>query len=174
MLFLYWDQSHFHMDGDCSKSLVWQHQHALLYGMYGGYCLYDEAFRWDVNWILLLEPSFGSLQDEENDSILDKINSMGCDSIYRALQFESLRPFSKISSWSCFTIMKLISSWVSANLPRSKTIGSFEILWFHMLSIRCIFFPIFIMICCSNWGSHNLKCLIFWTSFLITSPSSLS
>ncbi len=174
MLFLCLDQNRFHRDEDCSMLLAWQHLHAIPYGMCGECCWYDEAFPSDANWILQLEPSFGNLQDEENDSILDKINSMGCDSIYRTLQFESLWPFSKISSWSCFTIMKLVSSWIAADFPRSKTISCFEILWFHMLSIRSILFPIFIMICCSDRWPHYLECLIFGTSFLIASPSSLS
>jgi len=173
MLFLCWDQNHFHMDGDCSMSLVLLRLRVHPYGMFGEYCLYDEAFPLDVSWTLQLGPSFGSLQDEENDSILDKINSMGCDSIYRTLQFESLRPFSKISSWSCLTIMKLVSSWVPTYFSWSKTISSFEILWFHMLSVRSIFFPIFIMICCSNWRSLYLESLIFWAGFLIAGPSSL-
>lgn len=107
-------------------------------------------------------------------SRMRKMISMGCDSIYRTLQFEPLRPFCKICSWSCLTIMKLVSSWVPTYFSWSKTISSFEILWFHMLSIRSIFFPIFIMICCSNWRSLYLESLIFWAGFLIAGPSSLS
>lgn len=49
MLFLCWDQNHFHMDGDCSKLLVLLRLRVHPYGMCGEYCLYDEAFPLDVS-----------------------------------------------------------------------------------------------------------------------------